>query len=188
HRQPEALEAHEHAANLFPGITFAVDDESRNTALLLVVPLDLAAYDPAFGRLRDLRAVLVLLDVLPPQGATHALEELLEDPDRVIARIAQHLELVAASLMIRDLERLDRDMVTAVARAEVKLVRCPGGVLEHDGCEVRMLEVDANPLGDQRVEAARADPRLLRREGQVDRVIGGDLVPAILAALGASRP
>jgi hypothetical protein len=56
HLQPEALEAHEHAANLFPGITFAVDYESWNTALLLVVPLDLAADDPAFGRLGDLRA------------------------------------------------------------------------------------------------------------------------------------
>lgn len=32
HLQPEALEAHEHSTNLFPGITFAVDDESWNTA------------------------------------------------------------------------------------------------------------------------------------------------------------
>jgi len=77
-------------------------------------------------------------------------------------------------------------MVTAVASAEVELMWCPGGVLEHDGCEVRMLEPDASPFGDQRVEAARADPaRLFRGDGQVDRVEGGYLVPAIFAALRA---
>src|SRR5439155_25381308 len=60
-------------------------------------------------------------------------------------------ELVAAGSVIHHLERLDGDMVTAVASAEVELMWCPGGVLEHDGCEVRMLEPDASPFGDQRV-------------------------------------
>src|SRR5207249_159751 len=78
------------------------------------------------------------------------------------------------------------DMVTAVACAEAELMRCPGSVLEHDRCEVRMLELGASPLGDQRVEAARAYPaRLFGGERQVNRVIGGHSVPAIFAALGA---
>src|SRR5438093_428676 len=186
HLQSEAFETHQHAAQLVPGVTLAVDDEPRNAAVLLVVPRDLATDDPAFGRPRDLRAVRGLLDVRPSERAPHAFEDPLEDRDRVVTRVAQHLELPAACGLIRDLERLDGNMVTAVARAEVELVRCAGGVLEREGCEVRMLELDADPLGHQRVEAARADPaRLLRGDGQVDRVIGGHLVPAILAALGA---
>src|SRR5438093_7270384 len=87
HLQSEAFETHQHAAQLVPGVALAVDDEPRNAAVLLVVPLDLAADDPAVGRLRNLRAVRGLLDVRPPKRATHAFEERLEAPDRAVARV-----------------------------------------------------------------------------------------------------
>jgi hypothetical protein len=101
--------------------------------------------------------------------------------DGIGARIAEHLELVAAGMAVFDLERLNADVRAAVSRGEMELVRPAGSVFEYHRLEVGMIEVDAS---DARVEAARADEsHPFRRDAQMDRVVAGHGVPAVFAAL-----
>lgn len=96
---------------MLPGVALAVDDEPRHVALpLLVVPLDVTAHDRALARVGDLRSVLALFDMPARERAAHALEEPLEDRDRLGARIAEDLKLIAAGMAVLDLERLESDV------------------------------------------------------------------------------
>jgi hypothetical protein len=79
-----------------PRVAIAVDDEPRNATVLLFVPVDLPADDPALRGVNDLRAVRGRLDMRPCDRPTHAFEQALEARDRIFARVPEHLELVAA--------------------------------------------------------------------------------------------
>jgi len=73
--QREALERHHHAADLIAGEGSAIDDEKRERAFCLWIPLDHAA-QPV--RLRELPPMLGLLDVSNTEPLPDPLAQELE--------------------------------------------------------------------------------------------------------------
>lgn len=92
--QREALERHQHAADLIPGKRPAIDDEKRARPFSLWIPLD-DATEPE--RRRELPPMLGLLDVSNAEPLPDLLAQEFEQVAGVGLEIAEDLEPIAAS-------------------------------------------------------------------------------------------
>ncbi len=152
--QREALERHHHAADLIPGERSAIDDEKRERTFCLGVPLDDAA-EPV--RLRELPPVLGLLDV---SNAEPLADSLAQEPEQVLGvglEIAEDREPIAASrIAMPDLTRVHGVSGAHQHRSNLEPVPHAIDIGDHNRRDGRVVEVDAEALGQLLVETAVA--------------------------------
>ena len=152
--QREALERHQHAADLIPGERSAIDDEQRERTFCLGVPLD-DATEPV--RLRELPPVLGLLDVSNAEPLADSLAQEREQVLGVGLEIAEDLEPIAAfRLAIPDLTRVHGVSGANQHRSNLEPVPHAVDIGDHDGRDGRVVEVDAEAVSQLFVETAVA--------------------------------
>jgi hypothetical protein len=152
--QREALERHQHAADLIPGERSAIDDEKRERAFCLGVPFDHAA-EPV--GLRELPPVLGLLDVSNAEPLADSLAQALEQVPGVGLEIGEDLEPIAASgVGLTDFTRGHGVSGGDQHRSNLEAVPHTIDIGDHNRRDGRVVEVDAEALGQLLVETAAA--------------------------------
>jgi hypothetical protein len=152
--QREALERHQHAADLIPGERSAIDDEKRERTFCLRIPLD-EATEPV--RRRELPPVLGLLDVSNAEPLADSLAQAREQVARVGFVIAEDLEPIAACRVATP----DLTRVHGVSRANQQRSNLePGshtvGIGNHDARDRRVVEGYTEAVSQLLVETAVA--------------------------------
>jgi hypothetical protein len=152
--QCEALERHQHAADLIPGERPAINDEKRERSVRLGIPLDDA---PEPVRRRELPPVLGLLDVSNAEPPADSLAQAREQVLGVCLEIAEDLEPIApARIAMPDLTSVHGVSGANQHRSNLEPAPHTIDIGDHNRRDGRVVEVDAEALGQLLVETAVA--------------------------------
>ena len=99
-------------------------------------------------------------------------------------RIPNDLEVIAARLLIAQLERIQSNPISEQMHAEMKLMALPGRVEHFERLELDMLKLDAAAACDLFVEAKVAELAVTAFKGPVaDAATDWDRLPATVAGV-----
>jgi hypothetical protein len=149
--QREALERHQHAADLIPRKRPAIDDEKRAYTFCLWIPLDHAAEPVCLG---ELPPVLGLLDVSNAETLADSLAQEFEQVPGVGLEIAEDREPIAASLP--ELTGVHGVSGADQHRSNLEPVPHAIDIGDDDWRDWRVVEVDAEAVSRLLVETAGA--------------------------------
>jgi Fe-Mn family superoxide dismutase len=149
-----ALEGRHHAAEFVPGDLATIDDDHRHSVVLVGIAVDGAAQDQAIVHLRPVVGVLKMRE---SQGPAHLANELAQQLQRVVVRLADHLKPIPGRAAIAQLERVDRHTGPEQSGAKPELVLDATPVDHAHGLEDHVLKpMQTEAAGGGLVEASAA--------------------------------